>query len=430
MDQISQTTTATAMADATVQSFPLIDESGETDSTKSSFPVLFFERHSMLAYHFQSGPARYRGWQRIPLARIWYDLAFWSKQQRDNIHHCFHCQQRMLHPKASLEEMANQFLGNAIDTATGLLLGLLVAVGCWSSSQSIPSFVSSYFIEQQFLPEWLTWLESFPIGFKLNVALTRSIGQEIRSLVVLRQNILHAIAEKAGVIGSPLLEFYSLPMQIGSIVATTALGGSVCLALLIDFVGLLTVHLTLLSEGFRFVYSTELYLLGTMWRLFRGKKKNILRQRTDTMEYDSMQLLLGSILFVVTLFLLTTILVYHAFFTLLYLVVRMGTCGLLWFLYVMLQSFPYGTFFLRLSKPEAFISQVSILEDESCRGANTNTIITSLQGKPESLGSILSSKPSLRMRGAAFCSWVQTSVSEVLSGTPTSKTLMESLTTS
>ena len=52
----------------------------------------------------------------------------------------------------------------------------------------------------------------------------------------------------------------------------------------------------------------------SLWRLFRGKKWNILRERVDTAEYDISQLFLGTLLFTTLVFLLPTILLYYGIF--------------------------------------------------------------------------------------------------------------------
>lgn len=129
-------------------------------------------------------------------------------------------------------------------------------------------------------------------------------------------------------------------------IAATTLGASGVLAILLDLLRLAHVHLEILSLSFRGLFRSELYLLSTLWRVFRGKKRNVLRNRTDSMEYDSIQLLLGSILFAVTLFLFTTILVYHVFFAVCHLVFAM-TLNFLCSAIVWLREWPAGIFITR-----------------------------------------------------------------------------------
>jgi len=72
-------------------------------------------------------------------------------------------------------------------------------------------------------------------------------------------------------------------------------------------------------EGF-YLLSSRLYtasymILGSLWRLFLGKKWNVLHCRVDSAEYSLDQLLLGTVMFTVITFLMPTILVYYLLFS-------------------------------------------------------------------------------------------------------------------
>jgi len=51
-----------------------------------------------------------------------------------------------------------------------------------------------------------------------------------------------------------------------------------------------------------------------LWGLFRGRRHNVLRNRTDTWTYDIDQLLFGTVLFTLMVFLFPTALVYYVLF--------------------------------------------------------------------------------------------------------------------
>mmetsp|Transcript_44081 Transcript_44081/g.66434 ORF Transcript_44081/g.66434 Transcript_44081/m.66434 type:complete len:252 (+) Transcript_44081:120-875(+) len=129
-----------------------------------------------------------------------------------------------------------------------------------------------------------------------------------------------------------------------------------------DILRLATVHIQIISRVFRIMYQCELHALSSLWKLFRGKKRNILRHRTDTLEnsYDSMQLLLGMILFTIFLFLFTTIFVYYVFF-----VVVVENCivfGLvissIWWLWLFIIRLPLGEAIVRWKSPGRFGNKV------------------------------------------------------------------------
>lgn len=402
---------------------------GETPDINNQFSTwkTKLERYSMLACHFRTILSRRA------------DVT--NNYTTTNKGHCRMCQKQIMGTIAvPQEERANNFIRLVLDSGTGIMFGLLL-VSSWSSGGgALISLASSYYVEQQPLEDWLDWLERFPIGFKLNVPLTIFLGKETRALLKFRGILLDTFAGSVASIYPGPVQHPQILLGIQStvVLASLAFGGSGCLALCMDILRLSTIHLALLSKGFRYVYSMEFYLLGSMWLLFRGKKRNILRNRMDTMEYDSMQLLLGSILFVVTLFLLTTVLVYYTFFSLFDLVARSGASVTLWVLYVCLQDFPFGTIYLRYTHPGIFTSQVLVRERQDTSGtlpsvgstASSSTataLITTLEPVPESFGSILASTPELVRRGRAFKSWLSARVSDILSGNPTSNNLVERL---
>ncbi|PIO70623.1 hypothetical protein TELCIR_07514 [Teladorsagia circumcincta] len=54
--------------------------------------------------------------------------------------------------------------------------------------------------------------------------------------------------------------------------------------------------------------------LNSLWRVFRGKKWNPLRHRTDTVRLDTRQQFITTLLFTILLFLLPTVVVYFVVF--------------------------------------------------------------------------------------------------------------------
>ena len=63
------------------------------------------------------------------------------------------------------------------------------------------------------------------------------------------------------------------------------------------------------------LYSLQVSALASLWRLFRGKKWNVLRQRVDSATYDVNQLFIGTLLFTILLFLLPTTSLFYTVFT-------------------------------------------------------------------------------------------------------------------
>ena len=62
------------------------------------------------------------------------------------------------------------------------------------------------------------------------------------------------------------------------------------------------------------LYSLQVFSLTSLWRLFRGKKWNVLRHRVDSASYDIDQLFVGTLFFTLLFFLLPTMLLYYIVF--------------------------------------------------------------------------------------------------------------------
>ena len=208
----------------------------------------------------------------------------------------------------------------------------------------------------QFLQDKIAWLETFPAGFKLNEQLTHTMGRGIRSLLNSHRGILLATLWNPEV-----FRHYLIP----SLAVLSALSGwTTFLASVVDLWRLEILHATLLQVCFRKLYQMELFLLSALFRLFRGKKRNLLRQRTDSMKYDAMQLLVGTIAFCVCVFLWTTVMVYYSFFLICNLTMHLPLMGIS-ILYCASRSFPFGALLFRFAKPHWFPKDLYLKNEDS-----------------------------------------------------------------
>lgn len=234
----------------------------------------------------------------------------------------------------------------AMDALFGLVLGICLI------------YKSSFFIEcasfcwkivhKTILEDNIGWLETFPVGFKLNVPLTKVMGQSILAFSTMYENIL--------VRGIYLVKSLLAIRLLGIISIVFGFRGGV--SLIYDLAKISTEHIFIIQRFFHVVLRCQFSLFGSLWHLFRGKKKNVLRQRSDSLEYDFMQLFLGMILFAICLFLFTTILVYYTFFSLVHVLV--STCiGLLRTFHVIATYFPMGDVMLAYFEPGMFCSSIS-----------------------------------------------------------------------
>ncbi|KAL3982132.1 N-acetylglucosaminyl transferase component (Gpi1) family protein [Acanthocheilonema viteae] len=148
------------------------------------------------------------------------------------------------------------------------------------------------------LEELIHWLTTYPAGLKLNAHLNTILSQFFGYHIYLWQTYLSVASVYIG---------------FGFISLSCFFGLSVFFAALSDLLRLLTVHIYCFH-----IYAFKLATLSVMsikslWRLFRGRKYNPLRQRVDSVKLDTRQLFIATLFFIILLFLLPTILVY--FFT-------------------------------------------------------------------------------------------------------------------
>jgi hypothetical protein len=132
------------------------------------------------------------------------------------------------------------------------------------------------------------------------------------------------------------------------------------------------------------------------------------------MEYDSMQLLIGMILFTAVLFLFTTVLVYYTFFVVVDLAIHAVGVSL-WFLYALIRFLPLGKCFLRAKYPGWFTERV-FLEDAVSK--STRRTVTRLVPVYQSFISILSD--ALVGHLSAVITSIPRYIIEVLTGKPCS----------
>ncbi|XP_072225092.1 phosphatidylinositol N-acetylglucosaminyltransferase subunit Q [Leuresthes tenuis] len=187
------------------------------------------------------------------------------------------------------------------------------------------------------LEELLQWLMGAPAGLKMNRALDQVLGRFFLYHIHLWISYIHLM--------SPFIEGL---LWYGGLSA--CLGLSFALSLLSDMVALFTFHIYCFYVYGARLYCLKIYGLSSLWRLFRGKKWNVLRQRVDSCSYDLDQLFIGTLLFTILLFLLPTTALYYLVFTLLRMVVVLFQ-GVLHLSLDFINSFPLFAVGLRITRP-------------------------------------------------------------------------------
>ncbi|KIM44359.1 hypothetical protein M413DRAFT_443354 [Hebeloma cylindrosporum] len=224
--------------------------------------------------------------------------------------------------------------------------------------------------------EVLYWLDAWPAGLKLNAQLSRFYVNTLVGVIDTWESILPPL--------SP-----SLFTTLGFL---SSVGGiTLLLSLTSDLLSLfLTIHLRIGYEFTRAVYWAAGVRLGggLLWGVFRGKRRNVLRNRTDTWSYDLDQLLFGTVLFTLLAFLFPTALVYYVFFAglrLATLLVQASIETLLAFMH----HFPLFALMLRVKDPSRLPGGVCFsLRIPSPTSTNGQLPYLILESQPISLSAI------------------------------------------
>ena len=153
-----------------------------------------------------------------------------------------------------------------------------------------------------FLTELIHWLMGVPAGLKLNRELSHFLGNFFLSHINIWIGYLHVV------------EAY-LPTMLRMGEYASYFGLSFILAISNDVIGVLTCHIYCFYVYAAKLYCIQLQALQSLARLFVGKKWNVLRLRVDSVTYEADQLILGTLLFTILLFLLPTSLLYYVVFT-------------------------------------------------------------------------------------------------------------------
>ncbi|CAF0717831.1 unnamed protein product [Brachionus calyciflorus] len=197
----------------------------------------------------------------------------------------------------------SKFYSYLVNLICGALFSTLILLNPYFDAIDwLNNFVANYMqIMMNFLTSTLNWLMGVPVGFKLNTRLAEFLARFFLYHIYLWE--------------SSLLIFKSfLPYLINLTLYSGFLGISFMIYFLIDVFTLLTIHTTCFYIYAGRIYKLEIESLKSLFRLFRGKKSNPLRNRIDSYSYNIQQLFIGTLGFCLTFFLLPTVLIFYLVF--------------------------------------------------------------------------------------------------------------------
>ncbi|KAI9009660.1 N-acetylglucosaminyl transferase component-domain-containing protein [Gaertneriomyces semiglobifer] len=190
----------------------------------------------------------------------------------------------------------------------------------------------------EYLRGTVIWLMGAPAGLKLNSALNDFLGNLFLGLLFIWREWI--------IILEPWLP--DIFRVIGVCGATA--GASMAMSLFSDLLSLATVHLHICYVVASRLYYYHVRGIRSLFNLFRGKRRNELRNRTDSVDYGLDQLLLGTLVFTILVFLFPTVAVYHVLFSL----IRIGivlVLGILELALAIVNHFPLFALMIRVKDP-------------------------------------------------------------------------------
>ncbi|XP_062999363.1 phosphatidylinositol N-acetylglucosaminyltransferase subunit Q [Elgaria multicarinata webbii] len=299
-----------------------------------------------------SGVCKSRALTFWPLSFIWSKLSTCEQVGHRLQHLQIISSKRKAPTQSQLMRKANILVSMLIDVALGILLM------SWLYQKNRIGHLANALVPMadhvaQQLQDLLQWLMGVPAGLKMNRALDQVLGRFFLYHIHLWISYIHLM--------SPFIE-----MILWYVGLSACLGLTVALSILSDIIALLTFHIYCFYVYGARLYCLKIYGLSSLWRLFRGKKWNVLRQRVDSCSYDLDQLFIGTLLFTILLFLLPTTALYYLVFTLLRLLV-VFVQGLIHLLVDLINSLPFYSVGLRLCRSYRLASGVKfrVLEQEA-----------------------------------------------------------------
>ncbi|KAJ4982986.1 N-acetylglucosaminyl transferase component [Stagonosporopsis vannaccii] len=189
----------------------------------------------------------------------------------------------------------------ANDVIMGIALGSYIIENSSFVAAQVDTIFSAWSIEG--LRRTISWLTGWPPpgGLKLNTELAAFLGDLFLWVIEYWAGFMSLLRPQ-------------LPALVQVIGFSAFAGATMPISLFSDIVSLLTLHIYSFYIASARIFHWQLTIIISLFHLFRGKKRNILRNRIDSCDYDLDQLLLGTILFTLQFFLLPTVFVFYLTF--------------------------------------------------------------------------------------------------------------------
>ncbi|PAN36669.1 hypothetical protein PAHAL_6G301000 [Panicum hallii] len=234
--------------------------------------------------------------------------------------------------------------------AVDLLMGFVLGAAFLLNTETICIWTVAlvHHMTDAILRSGCVWLMGVPAGFKLNTELAELLG-------MISLNAIQIYSTLWFFVGGYLRHIIQGIAFSGIILGLTA-----PVSFFIDIIQLATLHVTMLHWLISSIYSRQIQTVASLWRLFRGRKWNPLRQRLDSYDYTVEQHVVGSLLFTPVLLLIPTTSVFYVFFSILTTTV-IWVCVMLEIAITVIQSTPYAELTLWVMRRQRFPAGIFFL---------------------------------------------------------------------
>lgn len=214
--------------------------------------------------------------------------------------------------------------------------------------EKIKSIIPPYV---NFLNTIVNWLMNSPAGFKLNNELASFMGQLICWVLDLWESTMlkWIVVNVDGI-----LKCIEIIIQF--------CGLSILMSILLDLNNLIFLNINGFYISCTRLYYWQLNIVRSLFKLFYGKKYNILRNRVDSNDYEFDQLMLGIIIFTILIYLLPTVFIFYLTFITARLVILL-TSFVLKFILISINYLPIVVFLLKLKNQERLPSGIILRLD-------------------------------------------------------------------
>lgn len=285
------------------------------------------------------------------------------------------------------------------DMSFGLIFAAFLFEWCDSFSKILHRIIT--FCLYDLMKSVTISLANNPLGIKLNEELARFLSDLFLWIIEFSNTML--------------LEPMANPETLSLLLRTVGnlgcvLGGTFALSVFVDYFSILTVHVYIFYHISSKIYHWQISIMKSLFYLFTGKKRNVLRDRIDINFFQLDELLLGTIFFIILVFLTPTVLAFYYSFTVFRLVticVQIAVESVI----ALLNHFPLFALLLRVKDPRRIPGGISIQAIEG------PTVRFELKNRPLSIANMF--KPYLalidQMRHTYFS---PKTIKQILAGRP------------